>query len=269
MTDEKSGALKNQEKWERFGISMELFGNILKTTDYSLFKKVKGNRTVNRANLNAIVTSMEQQQLITPIMINEKYEIIDGQHRFEACKTLKLPVYFYVVNGYGTDEIKRCNTTGMKWNKGAFLESYMEQEYENYILFNDLLVSYNITISLAIKLLAHFQNKTSQLVSLHFEQGELSLDGFEDVVCFLDKLEDFKFFPQYKTDKFVTAFLRLVNHPEYEHSKMLSKLATHGDKLKKSMTQDEYLSLLCNKIYSFGPNKNPIFYSSESKRFHQ
>ena len=164
MTDEKSGALKNQEKWERFGISMELFGNILKTTDYSLFKKVKGNRTVNKANLNAIVTSMEQQQLITPIMINEKYEIIDGQHRFEACKTLKLPVYFYVVNGYGTDEIKRCNTTGMKWNKGAFLESYMEQEYENYILFNDLLVSYNITISLAIKLLAHFQNKTSQLI---------------------------------------------------------------------------------------------------------
>ena len=160
MTDEKSGALKNQEKWERFGISMELFGNILKTTDYSLFKKVKGNRTVNKANLNAIVTSMEQQQLITPIMINEKYEIIDGQHRFEACKALRLPVYFYVVNGYGTDGIKRGNTTGMKWNKGAFLESYMEQEYENYILFNDLLVSYNITISLAIKLLAHFQNKT-------------------------------------------------------------------------------------------------------------
>ena len=248
---------------------MELFGNILKTTDYNMFKKIKGNRIVNKSNLNAIITSMEQQQLVSPIMINEKFEIIDGQHRFEACKELGLPVYFYVVNGYGTEEMKRCNTTGMNWGKPSFLQSYIDQDYENYVAFNELLVSYHITISVALKLIAHFQNKSYQLLSLNFEQGELSLDGFEDVVCFLDKLEDFKFFPQYKTDKFVTAFLRLVNHPEYEHSKMLSKLATHRDKLKKSMTQDEYLSLLCNKIYSFGPTKNPIFYSSESKRFHQ
>ena len=57
-----------------------------------MFKKIKGNRIVNKSNLNAIITSMEQQQLVSPIMINEKFEIIDGQHRFEACKELGLPV---------------------------------------------------------------------------------------------------------------------------------------------------------------------------------
>ena len=267
--DETNGALKNQERWERFGISMEIIGSIYETTDYSMFKKIKGNRELNKANLNAIITSMEQQQLVSPITVNEKFEIIDGQHRFAACKTLGLPVHFQIQNGYGTSEMKRFNTTGKSWNKQTFMHSFIDQGYENYVVFYDLLVSYDISLAMALKLLAHFQNKSYQLLSFNFEQGDLTLDGFGDVGCFLDKLEDFKFFPQYKTDKFVTAFFRLSNHPQYDHRKMLSKLATHRDRLKKSMTQDEYLSLLCNKIYSFGPTKNPIFYSSESKRFHQ
>ena len=267
--EETNGVVKNQEKWEGFGINMKLFGNIFETTDYNMFKKIKGNRALNKANLNAIITSMEQQQLVSPITVNEKFEIIDGQHRFAACKTLGLPVHFHIVNGYGTSEMKRFNTTGKSWNKQAFMHSYIDQGYENYVVFYDLLVSYDISLSMALTLIAHFQDKSYQLLSFNFEQGDLTLDGLEGVVCFLDKLEDFKSFPQYKTDKFVKAFFRLVNHPEYEHSKMLSKLATHRDKLKKMMTQDEYLSLLCNKIYSYGPTKNPIFYSSGSKRFHQ
>lgn len=250
---------------------MELFGQILKTTDYSLFSNLKGNRVISKPNLAKLAHSMQEKQLITPILVNERYEIIDGQHRFQVCKDYGLPVYFYVVHGYGVEEVKRCNTTGVNWNKSAFLQSYVDQEVDSYLKFSEIRSKYDVSINVMLKILANIQHTQPNQLSKKFDDGELKLDGEneKELIDFLDELEDFNFFKEYKTNLFVSAFLKLSNHPQYEHTKMLRRLATHKEKLKKSMTQDEYLSLLCNKIYSFGPTKNPIFYSSESKKFHQ
>ena len=50
---------------------------------------------------------------------------------------------------------------------------------------------------------------------------------------------------------------------------MVKKYNTYYPNLTKQSTVDEYLSVLCNKIYSYGTTKDPIYYSSESKKFHQ
>ena len=49
------------------------------TTDYSLFKSIDGNRTKNKAHVKKLKKSMEEKYLFTVIIVNEKYEIIDGQ----------------------------------------------------------------------------------------------------------------------------------------------------------------------------------------------
>lgn len=76
------------------------------TTDYFLFfKPIEGNRNKNIIHLSRLKKSISENYLFTVIIVNEKYEIIDGQHRFECVKELKLPLHYIVCKGYGLNEV--------------------------------------------------------------------------------------------------------------------------------------------------------------------
>ncbi|MEK6878376.1 MAG: ParB/Srx family N-terminal domain-containing protein, partial [Nanoarchaeota archaeon] len=71
---------------------------IEKTTDYKMFKKLKGNRNIYKPHLNGLIQSIQEENLLqyNPITINSDMEIVDGQHRLEAAKILKLDIYYLV-----------------------------------------------------------------------------------------------------------------------------------------------------------------------------
>lgn len=249
--------------------NITIFGNIMVTENYDMFKKIGGNRKINKANYAKIVKSMKEEQLIIPIVVNEKYEIIDGQHRFTACKDLGKPVYFYMVRGYGLDQVKRANIASSNWKKENYLDMFVAEGNEIYKEFEEIKERYDLNISNLLKIFAIVQEKQSARVGYEFENGTFTLDGKMEVLRFLTALEDFNFFKFYKSNNFLIAFTRLYFKSEYDHDKMKTKLITHRNSLEKRSTSDEYLVLLCNRIYSFGVTKNPIYYSSESKKFHQ
>jgi ParB-like chromosome segregation protein Spo0J len=59
---------------------MEVYTSVMRSNNYDMFKFMEGNRKINSSNLNQIIVSMREKQLIIPITVNEKFEIIDGQH---------------------------------------------------------------------------------------------------------------------------------------------------------------------------------------------
>jgi ParB-like chromosome segregation protein Spo0J len=75
------------------------------TTDYFLFKSIDGNRNKNLLHINRLRESMSKNYLFTVIIVNENYEIIDGQHRFDVIQELKLPLNYIVCKGYGLKEV--------------------------------------------------------------------------------------------------------------------------------------------------------------------
>lgn len=52
--------------------NITIFGNIMVTENYDMFKKIGGNRKINKSNYSKIVKSMKEEQLIIPIVVNEK-----------------------------------------------------------------------------------------------------------------------------------------------------------------------------------------------------
>ena len=114
------------------------FGKILSTYEYDKFKKIKGNRKINFKNLGKIINSMSKKQLVIPILVNEKFEVIDGQHRLQACIELGLPVYYYIVEGYGDCEVITTNLNQENWTKSQFLDYYIDHENHNHILFEEI-----------------------------------------------------------------------------------------------------------------------------------
>lgn len=121
------------------------FNNFIqKTSNYSIFERLQGNRSVSLARVKKIINSINKiGQIPSPIIVNEKYQVIDGQGRLEAFKQLDLPVYYMVVEGIGIDECIAMNIDQTNWKLTDYIESYAEIGNMNYIFLSKLLSSYS------------------------------------------------------------------------------------------------------------------------------
>lgn len=92
----------------------ESIPKIFVTDDYSVFKLMNGNRSFDHKR--AIVNSVKRVGHIpSPIICNEKMEVVDGQGRLAAFKELKLPVYYIVIQGLGIEECISMNISQSNW----------------------------------------------------------------------------------------------------------------------------------------------------------
>lgn len=113
---------------------------IYETRDYSIFKKLLGNRSLSATRLAAIKDSIIRiGYQPSPILVNEKMEVIDGQGRLAACEALSLPVYYVVKKGLSIDDCISMNMKMENWKDKDFIHCYAEKKYPAYIcLRNDL-----------------------------------------------------------------------------------------------------------------------------------
>lgn len=116
---------------------------VQRTTDYSMFKTLKGNRDVGRPRVRKIISSIEKVgYIMNPIIVNERMEVIDGQGRLEALKELQLPVYYLVAPKAGITECVSMNINQEKWSALDYIKSYAERGNPDYILLKEAFDEY-------------------------------------------------------------------------------------------------------------------------------
>lgn len=243
-------------------------GEVGMTHNYKQFKHIKGNRYINHVNLRKLIASMKEEQLKVPVIINELGQVVDGAHRVMACEELGLPVYFIVIHGYRIEQVIRANTTNAVWTRRDFLNTCIGQGKEEYKKFEEIRGRYGVTINDLIKVFAQVQGTPYAQAGRDFEQGKFQCNGEGLVLQFLDALQDFEFFPESHKTAFIQAFARVYAREGYDHERMKKKIATREHVFKKMLSIDEYIALLCNQVYSYGANRDGIYYSVDSKRFH-
>ena len=77
-----NGNLNDKKKSFKGEKKASPIGQIYVTKDYTKFKTLDGNRALSRSQIKKLTRSFESEQIPLPIIINEKYEVIDGQHRY-------------------------------------------------------------------------------------------------------------------------------------------------------------------------------------------
>ena len=75
-------------------ITMKKVNTIYESKNYSMFKRMRGNREINERHVQYFVKELSKNGMQIPGKINALNEIREGQHRFEACKRLKIPFMF-------------------------------------------------------------------------------------------------------------------------------------------------------------------------------
>ena len=106
---------------------------IYETTDYSIFQMLEGNRTLTNDRVNKIVESINKVgYMLSPILVNEKMQVIDGQGRLGALERLRLPVHYMIQDGIGIKECQQMNIHQSNWSMYDYIVSYAMLGNESY-----------------------------------------------------------------------------------------------------------------------------------------
>ena len=118
------------------GHADKVVGEVMETYDYSQFKFLDLNRDPDQNNIKAIRESMLLKALPIPIIVNEKKEIIDGQHSFIVRTDLNLPIVYLVIEGLTIDDVPLFQT-GRPWKPEDWLKLWKGRGNQHYVVYDE------------------------------------------------------------------------------------------------------------------------------------
>lgn len=107
--------------------------------DYSVFKRIDGNRDVEPERVAKILESIKKCGFIGAIVVNEKMEVIDGQGRLEACRQLGVPIDYVKEEGLTIEDCISMNISGTPWKLKDYINSYAARGYKDYVVLKDFI----------------------------------------------------------------------------------------------------------------------------------
>lgn len=224
------------------------FTEVLVTNDYSMFKKLEGNRALHKGNINNLKKSFSKKQIKIPIIVNEKFEVIDGQHRLQVMTQLSLPVYYLILPNLNRSDTELINTSGANWTQQDYLKAYCELEIEPYQIFRDFIRKYNVTLNIGKEFFYHYHKK--QTAIHRFKEGSFKVYDLELSTKLMEQYLSFKGAQCFTAVSFVRALIKLMKHPDYSHERMLRKLKLKKHELGIRNMEYQYYHLLI-LIYNY------------------
>jgi hypothetical protein len=237
--------------------------SVYMTTNYDQFNIMGDNRDINLLHVKRLVESFNVKHLICPIIVNEKMQVIDGQHRLQASRETGSPVHYIVVAGYGIEEVQRLNNNQKNWTKADFLEMYCAQGVRVYLEFKDFSNAFPelgfqaceriLTGFSSGKRTGHVGGKKAQMMD--FQEGKLTIPNLGLSYKNARKLMDFKdHYEGFNRGTFVSAVLPLFKSKNYDHKEMIYKLGVAPKKLTHCQNVLQYRMLL-EDIYNWKRQK--------------
>lgn len=228
--------------------------NVVQVThNYEMFHFIESNREQSRGHIETLKAAFQDTGNFTrvqPILVNESYQIIDGQHRFTACRDLGLPIYYTVVPGLGIAEARSMNILHRGWTVDDFARSYAlagDRNYQEYIKIRED-YGYVHSITLPYVMDGDIKGIYKQFRVGEFvmpEDGGVAARQRLDMLSSLDELVPFS-----HKGAFAQALLRVMHVPGYNHEQMVKKIAANPHLLAQYATVGDYARML-EDIYNY------------------
>ena len=216
------------------------------TMNYAKFSLLRCNRPIMKTHVERIANEMIRRDLTkeNPIKVNTDYEVMDGQHRLEACNQLNIPVYYQFTEMEPID-IGLFNSMSEKWNYEQYLHYWIEHDVEDYKILGQYRRRYPYAISAFIHLLTGDYGKR---LYDDFKNGTFvitqSLASIEEILRKITQLKEFND-SIYRTKSFMMTYAYdVLTHPDFDHDKFLKKLALVPTKFIRQTKKKDYLRMI-------------------------
>lgn len=233
---------------------------VYQTSDYGQFKTLFGNRNTNALHVKRLIQSFKTRYLFSPILVNEKMQIIDGQHRFLSCKELGLPIYYIVARGYGLEEVQILNTNNSNWTKHDYLKAYCDLGFKPYGELKQFMFDFpDFSIGTCIYLITNSAGDIKKQTTIDkmvvrmkdFEEGKLFIPDLALSYKNADKIMLLKgLYEGYNRGVFVRALIGIFKNPAYKHEDFIGKVKKTPTMLTDCATVMKYKGLI-EEIYNY------------------
>lgn len=199
---------------------------VLVTSDYSKFRYISSNRPISRKHVQALIISFQDNPKLVstrPILVNERMEIIDGQHRLQACEALGWPVQYIVAPGLDIATAQLMNVLQKPWIVMDYVRSYALAGNQEYIRFLAYFEEYPIALT---PLAVYVTGKNGKFLSRDVRNGTFKLDtDTARVERDLSRLADFgPFIPNWTRYAFALAVWNVLKIEGYDHDRMMLQI---------------------------------------------
>lgn len=228
---------------------------ILITNDYSLFKYIKGNRPVLPAHVNRIMRSIQIKDAKTPIYVNKKMEIIDGQHTLCAREALSAPVYYVIMTNLGLGDIQRLNSNSKNWSAYDYATSFAYEgivDYQIYLIFRK---QWGFGHQESMMMLTDSKKKQYHEFKLKaFKVKDVELaDGRASKITLLGR-----YYKGYKRRSFVYAMYNLFKLADFEFDILARKFKKSSGSFFDQISTEAYTFALVDMYNKFTPNEKKL-----------
>lgn len=237
-------------------ITMKKVNTIYETKEYDNFKLLKENREIKKSHVDYFVRELKENGQQIPLKVNRKNQILEGQHRFTACKILGIPFKFFYENEKVTRKKQLLNLInlqkGLDWSLQNHLDTQCTIGNQVYIAFRQLREKHSeFTLSTVVTLVE------GRSMGKSFREGRLTADRFMVADFLLSSAKTLKpFYKFYSRTTFVMALSQMSKHNDFDMDYFLSKCNTYSNMLVGCNGRDGYKDMII-RIYNF-KRKNKI-----------
>ena len=226
------------------------------TKDYSVFKYFDRNRIISKNHVEDLRKDMALRGQLERVIVNEKWYVIDGQHRIEARKLDKKPVTFRVKKGASMTDVTAINNSAKIWNNAAWLRNYSHEEHNNnkpYRQYAEFKKQHGFTESICMALLSEdfhdygrksFKKGTFKVKNL--ERAGENAKQIAELIAIDKRLNALKA---------VLAFLKLKTLANFKFSLFESQLKKNKRRLKVCMNVEHWIDSFIDGIYNYNLRK--------------
>lgn len=237
-------------------------GQIHRTRDYDMFSLISGNRDVKKLGILESEISRKNMLPAFPIIVNTRYEVLDGQHRLAVAKRLGLEVSYIVDDSIKLQDIPLAANCVRKWNMEDHLKHYATRGNKNYVELQRLLSEFPFaTVALVLHIVprAGFGQREQW-----FQSGEFSSAGLDHVRKTLAQCARYAnvvYRDGYRKRVFICTMSRLVKMDWFDGERLFKKISGFPSLFVPCVDVQQCVEML-ERIYNYRAQHRVSFFDA-------
>lgn len=259
------GEIKKATNGSILGRSIDDFDThkivVKKTRDYSMFTILERNRDVEEAAVNNLVVSIRKRGQLQPIIVNQSLEVIDGQHRLEACQILGYEVAYLISNNASIKDVVLINNSQKPWNYKDYIKTFSHTNHWNHREYEKLksyVKTYGFGFTICRNLLVgHFQAGGATNPQKAFEAGNFKVKDLQKAERWGNQLLKIKAFASHlvRVGKFCMAFVKVQKLEEFSLLLAYEQIEKNVRKFDRCQNQEDWDEAMV-KAYNYNLKGN-------------
>lgn len=243
------------------------------TTNYSLFKNIRGNRDVYPGHVQKLRAAITRKNLLPyiPLLLNEKMEVIDGQHRLEAAKLEKLEISYVIIPGLKLEDVMALNTTSRGWSAADFVDGWIKAGKSDYEVLKDVAHAAALSLGATAGLLMYGPTSVTNTGGGHASEavrkGTFEVRYLEFAHTVINQLNDLVLYCDFDDKKdrnFISTISRLNMVDAFDFGYLVTKLKMSGMRIAPRVSVRYYI-LQLDDLYNWKNRQRIDLYASSQR----